>query len=230
MVKDRQTELSQIMNTLREVIGTRSTQWHPLIHLGEMPVAHVQSDIIDAVLKLGAGDRAGIPNVWDVYAVPLGQEQAFVDRSSLRTLQPAWWEDDGPSLFSTGLSFSAKPEDVRRILIAGKLQFVSYLNQVREKAEYPQGDPNRPFLVVLDQGSGAAMPMRHRRWQSELAPWLPLWTRVSGILCFDRRSYIFRKFCWKLSFHPNPDAARPLPIPLLLLSPHDAEICVDPFV
>src|SRR5208337_1111020 len=214
MVKERQTELRQIMETLTQVIGTRSTSWHPLIHLGEVPVADVQSEIIEYVLKLNAGERAGSPGVWDLYAVPIDQEQVIVHPESLRALRPAWWGDDGPSLSSTALSFSAKPEDVRRILIVGKLQVVSYLNQVREKAERPQGDPDHSFLVMLDQGSGEAMPMRHQRWQSELTSWLPLWPRVSGVLCFDQRPYAFGKFCWKLSFHPNPHAARPLPTPL----------------
>jgi len=228
-VKDRQTELSHIMDTLRQVIGTRSTPWHPLIHLGEVPGADVQSSIIDAVLALDAGKRAGIENVWDVYAVPLDQEAALVDRDRLWALRPTWWKDDGPSLFSTEMSFSANPQDVRRITIFGKLQFVCYLDQVRKKAERPQGDPNYPFLIVLDQGSGAAMPMRHQRWQAELVGWLPLWKHVSGILCFDKRPYTFGRFCWKLSFHPNADAGRPLPGPLLSLSPQDAEICVNPF-
>jgi hypothetical protein len=160
--------------------------------------------------------------VWEVYAVPLDQEEA------VGGIQPAWWRDDGPSLFVTGLSLSANPQDVRRIGITSKL-LVSYLNQVSAKAERPQGDPNHPFLIMLDQGSGAAMPMRHQRWQAELKDWLPLWKRVSGILCFDRRPYPFGKFCWKLSFHPNPDAARPLPNPLISLSPHDAQLCVEPF-
>ncbi|WP_315783058.1 hypothetical protein [Bradyrhizobium sp. SZCCHNPS1003] len=229
MVKERQTELRHIMETLTQVIGTRSAPWHPLIHLGEVPFADVQSEVIDSVLQLNAGNRAGVPRAWDVYAVPIDQEEALVDPERLRTLRPAWWEDDGPGLVSTGLSFSANPRDVRRILIAGKLQFVSYLNQVRDKAERPQGNPNHSFLVVLDQGSGEAMPMRHHRWQSELAPWLSLWPPVSGVLCFDQRPYAFGRFCWKLSFHPNPHADRPLPAALLSLSPHDSEICVRPF-
>jgi hypothetical protein len=208
MVKDRQVELQRIIDTLRQVIGTRSTSWHPLIHLGEVPVAQIQSQIVDTVLELDAGKRMGTPDVWEVYAVPLDEEQALVN---------------------TELSFSVDPGDVRRIRIASKLPFLSYLNQIREKAEFPQGDPNHPFLVVLDQGSGAAMPMRHQRIESELAPWLPLWRRVSGILCFDQRPYIFGKFCWKLSFRPNPGADLPLPDALLQLTPHDAEICVNPF-
>ncbi|MFZ1109315.1 MAG: hypothetical protein WAN43_13350 [Rhodomicrobium sp.] len=227
-VKGQQTELRNIMETLRQVIGTRSTSWHPLIHLGEVPVAEVQSDIIDCVLKLSAGDRAGTPGVWDVYAVPIDQEQIFIDPERRQALYPSWWQDDGPSLSSTELSFSAKPEDVRRISIIGKLQFVSYLNQVEAKAGRPQGDPKHPFLVVLDQGYGEAMPMRHHRWQSELASWLPIWPRVSGILCFDARPYI-SKFCWKLSFHPNPYASVPLPTPLLSLATRDPEVCVYPF-
>ena len=194
-----------------------------------MSVAEVQSEIVDCVLELSAGERAGIPGVWDLYAVPIDQEQVFIDPERRQALYPSWWQDDGPSLHSTELSFSSRPEDVRRISIVGKLQFVSYLNQMRAKAERPQGDPNHPFLVVLDQGYGEAMPMRHHRWQSELASWLPQWPRVSGILCFDARPYIFGKFCWKLSFHPNPDAAKLLPAPLLSLSPRDAEICVYPF-
>jgi len=229
MVKDRQTELQRIMDTLRQVIGTRSTPWHPLIHLGEVPIAEVQSQIVDAVLELGEGKRTGTPNAWDVYAVPLDEEQALVDPVRLDQLRPAWWKDDGPSLFSTELSLSADPDDIRRIRIAAKLPFLSYLNQIREKAEYPQGDPNNPFLVVVDQGSGAAMPMRHQRIHDELQPWLPLWRRVSGILCFDQRPYIFGKFCWKLSFNPNPDAALPLSAALLDLTPRDAEIYVYPF-
>jgi hypothetical protein len=52
MVKDRQTELRRILDTLRQVIGTRSTPWHPLIHLGELPIAEVQSQIVDAILPL----------------------------------------------------------------------------------------------------------------------------------------------------------------------------------
>lgn len=171
-VKEQQVELRRIMATLREVIGIGSTPWHPLVHLGEVPVDDIQSDIIDSVLKIGPGDRAGVPNVWELYAAPLDQAQVLVDRSRLETLRPAWW-NGGPSLFDIGLSSSENPEDVRRILIAGKLRFVSYLNQVREKAERPQGDPRYSFLVMLDQGSGQAMPVRHQRWQSELATCYP---------------------------------------------------------
>ncbi|WP_315759720.1 hypothetical protein [Bradyrhizobium sp. SZCCHNRI2007] len=227
--KRRQTELAHIIETLTEVIGTQSTHWHPLIHLGEVPVARVQSDIIDCVLQLSAGDRAGLAGAWDVYAVPIDQEQVIVDPERLRALRPAWWKDDGPSLFCTGASLSVKPKDVRRILIAAKLEFVSYFDKVRDKADRPQGDPNRPFLIVLDQGSGAAMPMRHQRWQSELASSLSIWPHVSAVLCFDRRPYVFNKFCWKLSFHPNPHATLPLPAPFQSLSPRDSEICVYPF-
>jgi hypothetical protein len=138
--------------------------------LGEVPVAQGQSQIVDTVLELDAGKRMGTPDVWEVYAVPLDEEQALVDPVNLAELRPMWWKDDGPSLFNTELSFSVDPGDVRRIRIASKLPFLSYLNQIREKAEFPQGDPNHPFLVVLDQGSGAAMPMRHQRIESELAP------------------------------------------------------------
>src|SRR5262249_44382347 len=156
-----------------------------LIHLGEIPIPEVQSQIVDAVLEIGPGQRAGSLDAWEVYAVPLDQEEAIVDRAQLQKVRPTWWKDDGPTLWDTGMSLSADPNDVRRIHIAAKLSFLTYLNQIREKAEYPQGDPNHPFLVVLDQGSGGAMPVRHQRIQAELALWLPLWQRVSGILCFD---------------------------------------------
>jgi hypothetical protein len=231
MVKDRQTELQGIMDTLRQVVGTRSTPWHPLIHLGEIPIAEVQSEIIDAVVALEAGNRMGSPNRWDVYAVRLDQEQAVVDPAGLEQLRPIWWKDDGPSLISIEMSFSGNPDDVRRLRIAAKLPFLTYLNQIREKADHFQGNPNHPFLVVLDQGSGAAMPMRHQRIHDELKEWLlPPWSHVSGVLCFDRRPYTFSKFCWKLSFHPNPNATLPLPATLLELTPRDAELCEYPFL
>jgi hypothetical protein len=230
MVKERQTELRRLMEVLREVIGSRTTPWHPVVHLGEVPVANVQSAIVDSVLTLGAGERAGVVGLWSVYAIPLDQGQIIVNPGGAQALRPAWWEDDGPHLVSLESSFSAHPEDIRRILIAGKLQFVSYLNQIREKADFPQNRPGRPFLIVLDQGSGEAMPIRHQRWQTELAPSLPFWPHVSGILCFDTRPYAFGRFCWNLSFHPNAHAEMPLPAPLLLsLLPHNTEICVRPF-
>ena len=224
MVKDRQAELGQIVNTLSQVIGTGNAMWHPLIHLGDVPCHDVQSAILDAVLKLHAGQRAGLPDLWEVYAVPLNQESAL-DES-----KPAWWNDDSPSLSSNVTFITGNANEVRRVRIVGKLQSLSYINQVRGKADRLQGDPNHPYLIVLDQGSGPAVPMRHKQWQDELQGWLPIWKEVSGILCFDQRPYIFSKFCWKLSFHPNPDADRPLPNPILSLSPHDVEICDTPFL
>jgi hypothetical protein len=68
MVKDRQIELQQIMDTLSQVIGLRATPWHLLIHLGEVPAQDVQSRIVDAVLALVPDKRMGEANVWDVYA------------------------------------------------------------------------------------------------------------------------------------------------------------------
>src|SRR5712671_3451434 len=109
MVKDRQTELARIIDTLRSVIGTGSTFWHPLIHLGDIPLVDVQSQIVDAVLALPVGKRAGVFGVWDVYAVPLEEELALVDPARLNELRPAWWSDDGPSLWTTGMSISSHP-------------------------------------------------------------------------------------------------------------------------
>ena len=98
MGTDRQTELRDIMNTLQQVIGHRSVPWHPVIHLGEVPGADVQLKIVDAVLRLRPGERAGLADVWEVFAVPLDQEEA------IGKFQPAWWKDDSPSLFITGMS------------------------------------------------------------------------------------------------------------------------------
>jgi hypothetical protein len=229
MVKDRQIELQRIMNTLREAIGTRSTPGHPLIHLGRVPVVDVQSQILDAVIELEPGKRRGEPDVWEVLAVRLDEEKALVDPGRLEQLRPAWWKDDSPSVFTTEVSIVPGSDDRRRIRVEAKLEFLSYLNQICAKADRPQGNPNNPYLVVVDQGSGAAMPMRHQTIHDGLQPWLSLWPHVSGILCFDQRPFVFDKFCWKLSFHPNPHATLPLPAELLKLAPHDAEICERPF-
>lgn len=186
-VKVRQEELRGFITALTQAIGIGSSPWNLLIHLGEMPVPEVQTQIVDAVLALGAGGRAGVPDLWDVYAVPLQEEQAFVYLVRFAQLLPAWWKNDGPSLVNTGLTSSSDPSDVRRIHVAAKLPFLSYLNQIRNKVDRPQRNPNNPFLVILDQGSDGTMPMRHQRISDELRQWLPIWPHVSGVLCFDQR-------------------------------------------
>ncbi len=226
-VKAQQERLQTILDILSSAIGMDGRDWHTLIHLGEIPGEATQEQIVDAVLELTPGQTAGVEHAWHVQAVPPGQGDALTGGAGLEELRPEWWIDDGPTLFVSGLTLSSNPENTRRLRICAKLSFVSYYNSIERKVQSQQRDPSNPYVIVVNQGAGRAMPMRHNRLVQELAGYLPLWDHVSAILLFDWRAYPLGPFCWKLSLHINADARIPAPEALSTLLPSDQQVCVS---
>jgi hypothetical protein len=226
-VKEQQERLDAILSTLTTVIGVSGRDWHLLIHLGQIPTTEAQTEIIDAVVNLRSGEVANVPNVWQVHAVPIGHGEALAGGAGLEALRPAWWDYDGPTLNSSGLAFGGGTNNTRRLRLCAKLSFISYLNSIERKVRTQQRDRSNPYVVIVNQGAGGAMPMRHARLVDELAGRLPLWDHVSAILLFDYRPYPSGLFCWKLSLHINSKAKLKAPDALMNLTPRDKEVCVN---
>jgi hypothetical protein len=224
--KDPHRELQHIMQVLSKVIGTDTAGWHPLIHLAGIPTDDTQSKIIDAVITLGPGGRVGSLGAWDVYAVPFEQGHALNDAAKLQAFRPVWWDDEGVTLFAASTLLASQPESVRRMQVYAKLPILTYLNSIQSKADRPQREPNNPYLIMIDQ---SAVRLSHTKLSRELSGLLPLWPQVSGVLCFSQDPCYYRNFCWPMSFHPNPDAERPLPPHIAGLVPHNQEVRVNLF-
>lgn len=225
LIKPQQEELQSIMDVLGQVIGHDSGAGHLLIHLAGIPTQAVQSKIINAVITLRSDERDGTENEWEVAVIPVDRGDNLVDQTAIESLRPVWWGNEGPTLINSSITI-CPPEIDRRILLYSKIPFLSYLNSIRSKIDRPQCDPNNPYLVIIDQ---PFMPLGHGQLEVELEPWWHQWDHLSGVLCFDRRAYFYNRFCWKLSFHPNPHANRPLPEPLRSLAPQDRDACVEMF-
>lgn len=212
-VKAQQDALDEVMKDIRDAIGRVDAECHFLVLLADLPDARTVTEIKATILSLTCGCER-VTDQWAVYAVSREQFASLEGKESLRP----GWREDGPTRVIMGAMVGGT-EGGRQFRIESKVPFLSYLNQVRAKADRPQGDPEKPFLVVLDQGSGGALPLRHGKWSSGLSEWWPNWPHVSGVLCFYRFASVDGSFCWRVSFHPNPKAARPLPAALLGLAP-----------
>jgi hypothetical protein len=169
--------------------------------------------------------EAGRTNVWHMRAVPLTEGDRIAAR--LDVPRPDWWVDDGPTLNGVRVSFGSEPNSVRSVDAIAKLSSISYFNSIERKQGTQQRDPNNPYIIVVNQGAGGAMPMRHGALERMLAGHLPLWDDVSAILLFDYRAPAIHQPFWQISLHINDAAKLPAPNALLNLMPRSKEISVD---
>ena len=223
-VKKEQAEFEKVLKTLTLAIGTNGRNWHVLIHLEGIPDAKTQDKIINTAFSLRPDQEDGIQKRWHVRAVSMESGAALEGGAPLDAWRPAWW-DDGPTLNSSSVSLG----NGGRLRIFANLSFVSYLNSIEGKVWSRQRDPNNPYVIVVDQGAGRAMPMRHERLAQELTGYLPMWKHVAAILLFDYRPVVLGPFYWKLSLHINAAATLQAPKALVSLIPRDKVVCVNPF-
>ncbi len=216
-------KISAIVELLTSALHDHQNIFHSLIYLGEDIDTVDLSEILEAVTRLQPGQEAGQEKAWHLYAIPLDQESAIIDPSQRGNYIPRWWVDDGPTRRSSAVALS---QDITaRLEIAAKLSPLSYINSVRRKAERYQGDYHYPFVIAIEQ---LGMPLRHSTWVKELECWLPMWPHVSAVICFDRRPFMFSKFCWHLSAHLNQNAKHKLPNGLTeQFSEGDFQLCVE---
>jgi hypothetical protein len=182
--KPDQDGLEETLNILSGAICGDGDS-HLLIHLGDAFSNRLQNNLIDAALHIRVGENVGEPGAWHVHALPLDQGDMLATRLDLP--RPDWWDEDGPTLNSSGMSMGSDPNVLRRVRIVARMPFLSYFNSIERKQRTQQRDPKNPYVILVNQGGGRAIPMRHANLEQVLAGHLPLWDDVSAILLFDYR-------------------------------------------
>jgi len=196
---------------LSEVIRASDRDWNIIAYIRDASDHSFLNEVLDAVVQLSPGEFAEDHDKWMVRALEPDQREEVVGGKIEELFAPAWWPASEPSFFASSTVIGGQHSPVVRL--GSLIPDVSYINPIRRKAERPQRDSSKPYLIAVDvmEFMGA-----HQRVRKQLSDWLPLWDVVSGIMLFDARFWIgSRKKEWRVSILRNPHAKLPLPNELL---------------
>lgn len=182
-----------------------------VVHLADPVANEDRAEILSFSEEIVAGVTKGIPGRWELRCEQITREPTVLLVGGMDS-RPPWWSEKDACCFV--LQGQIAGPDARRAPAQVRVHFGvpydSYVNPVMRKADFPQGEPGLPFLVVLDVST---LPGAFNEMPRALAGFLPLWKGVSGILLFQDMMAIERVgWAWRLL--SNPDAAVPLPAAL----------------
>lgn len=144
---------------------------------------------------------------------------------------PPWWPAQRFALRIQFRMALGTPDDAQpnpRVFGVVGLPFDGYLNPVRAKADRPQGEKGKPFLIGVDVGD---LHDAERVFKAELPNWFQQWPHVSGVLAFrDFLSAELDKHTYRATLFANPHATLALPEGLLKITyqglPWDSDLAL----
>ena len=172
-------------------------------------IARRSYPILSAVAHLESGVTREQVGRWRVKAEPITRDVTTILRAGPEE-RPLWWSQDHACRFVlkqqvAGPGCQKAPGQVN---VGFPVPYLSYINPVERKARLPQGEPGRPFLIVVDMGN---LPGAFREIPRGASRFLSGWRHVSGILLYhDTRGTDRVGWTWRLIGNPHADIALPV--------------------
>lgn len=198
------------LTVLSEVIRPDEQRWHTLVFFQDATDQSALDAVLDAVIKLQPEQGAEEQGSWAVRSIPLDRREDVVGPNAVSLFAPAWWPD-GPTFFVQRTVVGGAVSPI--VNLRSKVPATSYLNPICRKANRPQRDKGKPYLIALDVSE---LPGAHDRVRVTLLECFREWRKVSGVMLFDYRPWIgTEKKEWVASLCPNGNADFLLPEPLI---------------
>jgi hypothetical protein len=164
--------------------------------------------IVTMAETISSGQTKEIQGRWQLRAEKISREPGVFWIAG-QDARPLWWSVAHARCFVIHGDV-ATPESRRappHVHVSFGVPYESYINPVMRKANFPQGTPGIPFLIVLDVSN---LPGAFAELPRAIAGFLPIWEVVSGILLFDQFVHPER-VGWRWRLLQNPYASMNLP-------------------
>lgn len=202
------TRRQALAQELANVLYGMHQEYDLVVYLADPTVEEERDAVLAAAGTLRYGGTQEALGKWQVRSQEIVREPTDLLSGELDT-RPSWWSADNARCFVLR-GVLAGPETQRapaQVRVFFGVPYASYINPIMKKADSPQGEVGRPFLVVVDIANlpGAFSEMPHA-----LTGYLPFWKSISGILLYQDFTHV-EKVGWLWRLINNPFAEVPLP-------------------
>jgi hypothetical protein len=206
--KDSHTRRQALAGELAEVLYGGHQECDLVVHIADPTVEEERGAVLAAAEGIRCGETQETLGKWQVRSQEIVRGPTDLLSGELDT-RPSWWSADNARCFVlrgvlAGPKTRRAPAQVR---VFFGVPYSSYINPIMKKADSPQGEAGRPFLVVVDI---ANLPAAFSEMPRALTGYLPFWKSISGILLYQDFKHV-EKVGWLWRLINNPFAEVSLP-------------------
>lgn len=194
-------------NWLLSQFTARSRTDDLVVHIPDPTDADDVRRVVEAVNSIEPDRSIDVEGRWSVRRVPVSRD-TFVIYQDFDPVPASWprgvLRQMVFKVFLAGPDSTQAPGQVR---ILFGVPAVAYINPVMKKADRPQGEAGRPFLLAVDV---FGLPGAFRDLPLQIESYFEQWTRVSGVLLFmDVPAADKSAWWWRLVSNPHAGARLP---------------------
>ena len=178
-----------------------------VIHIADPTNREDATQVIETVSEVEPNGSIDNSGRWSVRRVQVSRD-TFAIYSGFDEA-PSWWPRGvlRQIVFEVVLAGPESTQAPGQVRVLFGVPAIAYINPVMKKADRPQGEEGRPFLLAVDVLS---LPGAFSDLPQQIDGFFEQWSRVSGILLFADLPAMDRS-AWRWRLLPNPHAVTRLP-------------------